>query len=202
MLICNALTYVEYTGPALPQRHFPAYFETGRRGNGSFPSHLYLTQISTTAVRVHLYVLAGSWRSVVGSALHRSLNGEVLIQHTQGSFLVTLWYKSWAVSRYFNPSPIHSSKSRKLIHIALPLISSLMSEQQWRMTLNNFVQRRGIQNNIAWGDPVSVGALHAPSWTITVYYKGVQYGRGTGATISQAKEIAAQQAYRSLLSEM
>ncbi|KAI0639875.1 hypothetical protein C8Q77DRAFT_1152810 [Trametes polyzona] len=73
-----------------------------------------------------------------------------------------------------------------------------MSQQRatdWRMELNNFAQRHHLVPE--WHE-VCFGPGNAPTWTASVFFNGVEYGRGSATNLGAAKEIAAEQAMRTL----
>ncbi|KAI0783363.1 hypothetical protein C8Q75DRAFT_444198 [Abortiporus biennis] len=69
----------------------------------------------------------------------------------------------------------------------------------WRLQLNNVLQRSYGTRALDWTDS-HYGPEHAGYWESVVYIRGVEYGRGKGATQSEAREVAAQHAYNHLLS--
>ncbi|KAI1787548.1 hypothetical protein LXA43DRAFT_705536 [Ganoderma leucocontextum] len=71
----------------------------------------------------------------------------------------------------------------------------------WRGQLNNYIQRNGLQSNIYWGTPQQVGPRHMPTWTISVFFNHIEYGRGSATRLDIAKETAAEQALKTLWGE-
>ncbi|TBU34438.1 hypothetical protein BD309DRAFT_946270 [Dichomitus squalens] len=76
-----------------------------------------------------------------------------------------------------------------------------MSTDHWRMQLNNYVQRNGLQNFVSWTQPVPSGPRNAPTWTIAVFFNGTEYGRGSSTRLDSAKEIAAELCLKALWSQ-
>ncbi|KAI0361112.1 hypothetical protein OH77DRAFT_1516127 [Trametes cingulata] len=71
-----------------------------------------------------------------------------------------------------------------------------MSEH-WRMDLNNYVQINNLGPYVQWTQH-QTGPRNAPTWTATVIFNGVEYGRGSATNLGAAREIAAEQALRAL----
>ncbi|KAI0778654.1 hypothetical protein BD413DRAFT_609235 [Trametes elegans] len=61
----------------------------------------------------------------------------------------------------------------------------------WRMELNNYAQKQRIA--ISWQE-ISTGPKNAPTWIVTVFINGQQYGRAESAVKASARELAAEQA--------
>jgi len=68
------------------------------------------------------------------------------------------------------------------------------------MALNNWLQANMTHNALTWEAQQS-GLRHAPTWVAVAKIKGVEYGRGSGASQGAAKEAAAYQALAALRAE-
>ncbi|KAG2118101.1 uncharacterized protein F5147DRAFT_648489 [Suillus discolor] len=68
-----------------------------------------------------------------------------------------------------------------------------------RMQLNNFLQRRFRCTQGLRIDSSSTGPGHALQWTVIVYFRETEYGRGEGATKAFATENACQIALQALM---
>ncbi|KAI0800804.1 hypothetical protein C8Q74DRAFT_445503 [Fomes fomentarius] len=82
-----------------------------------------------------------------------------------------------------------------------PLYTDLLKMDHWRMQLNNYCQRNNLQHFVAWSNPVQTGPQNAPTWTISVFFNQVEYGRGSAINVGAAREIAAEMALRALWSQ-
>ncbi|KAG2367717.1 hypothetical protein BDR07DRAFT_1392751 [Suillus spraguei] len=74
-------------------------------------------------------------------------------------------------------------------------------QNHYRMQLNNYLQRRfgtaGPQGLRL--DKSSSGPEHAPCWTVIVYFRDYEYGRGQATSKTSAREIACQMALQALM---
>ncbi|KAI0334474.1 hypothetical protein GY45DRAFT_1367644 [Cubamyces sp. BRFM 1775] len=70
-----------------------------------------------------------------------------------------------------------------------------MSQQHWTMELNNFCAKNRMTCSWVEGQ---CGPRNAPTWTVSAFINGIEYGRGSSLTKTAAKEIAAETALRSL----
>ncbi|KIJ66361.1 hypothetical protein HYDPIDRAFT_109372, partial [Hydnomerulius pinastri MD-312] len=67
-----------------------------------------------------------------------------------------------------------------------------------RQALNNYLQRvYGHTRHLTWGTG-SQGPHHQPTWLAIAYIAEIEYGRGTGLSIGDAKEAAAGMALSAL----
>ncbi|KAI0369341.1 hypothetical protein BV20DRAFT_1053378 [Pilatotrama ljubarskyi] len=71
-----------------------------------------------------------------------------------------------------------------------------MSEH-WRMALNDYIQKNNLGAHVQWTQ-TQAGPQNALSWTACVFFRGVEYGRGSATTLGAARELAAEQALRAL----
>ncbi|KAI0344830.1 hypothetical protein BDW22DRAFT_1354991 [Trametopsis cervina] len=67
-----------------------------------------------------------------------------------------------------------------------------MSDNHWRMQLNNFLQGNGGTKMLSW-DVYSSGPSHQVVWTAITYIRGVQYAKCVSTRQNAAMEDAAQQ---------
>ncbi|KAI0756539.1 hypothetical protein C8Q80DRAFT_1264584 [Daedaleopsis nitida] len=75
-----------------------------------------------------------------------------------------------------------------------------MSEH-WRMQFNNYLQRNNLTPYVRWGQPMQTGPQNAPTWTISVFFNQIEYGRGSAINVGAARELAAEMALRALWSQ-
>jgi len=68
-----------------------------------------------------------------------------------------------------------------------------------RMRLNNLLQSRKTMQ-LTWQTTQS-GPAHQPTWQATACINGAEFGKGTGQTQGQAKEVAAREAYNKIVSQ-
>ncbi|KAI0354235.1 hypothetical protein OH77DRAFT_1521867 [Trametes cingulata] len=71
-----------------------------------------------------------------------------------------------------------------------------MSEQ-YRMALNDYIQKNKLSGEVRWEQTQS-GPQNAATWTASVFFRGVEYGRGSATSLGAARELAAEQALRAL----
>ncbi|KAG1757090.1 hypothetical protein EDB19DRAFT_1822267 [Suillus lakei] len=74
----------------------------------------------------------------------------------------------------------------------------VQSAPHHRMQLNNYLQRRFGSTQGLSVDGSSTGPGYALCWTVVVYFRDLEYGRGKGATKASAAEIACQIALQAL----
>lgn len=67
-----------------------------------------------------------------------------------------------------------------------------------RMQLNNYLQRRFGNTQGLRLDKFSTGPEHAPCWTVIVYFRDYEYGRGQATTKVSATETACEIALQAL----
>ncbi|KAH9896521.1 hypothetical protein C8Q73DRAFT_788873 [Cubamyces lactineus] len=65
----------------------------------------------------------------------------------------------------------------------------------WPMELNNYCQTN--RKQMAWTQN-SYGQQNTATWTVAVLIDGIEYGRGSGRSVRQAKAVAAEMALRAL----
>ncbi|KAI0801521.1 hypothetical protein C8Q74DRAFT_498573 [Fomes fomentarius] len=58
--------------------------------------------------------------------------------------------------------------------------------------------RNNLQHVIAWSIPVQTGPPNEPTWTISVFFDQVEFGRGSAINVGAAREIAAEMTLRAL----
>ncbi|EPQ57651.1 hypothetical protein GLOTRDRAFT_128008 [Gloeophyllum trabeum ATCC 11539] len=76
----------------------------------------------------------------------------------------------------------------------------MSSVDQWRMELNNYLQRSQQTGILSW-EVTSSGPPHARIWTAVAYIRGVEYGHASASTSAGAKEEAARQTLSALRAE-
>ncbi|OAX42675.1 hypothetical protein K503DRAFT_682892 [Rhizopogon vinicolor AM-OR11-026] len=76
------------------------------------------------------------------------------------------------------------------------LIFSLIDQ---RMQLNNYLQRRFRSTRDVQLVESATGPAHAQWWTVVVFFRHIEYGRGVGLTKSSATELACQMALQALM---
>ncbi|KAG2138661.1 uncharacterized protein EDB93DRAFT_709808 [Suillus bovinus] len=76
---------------------------------------------------------------------------------------------------------------------------SVPDQSHHRMQLNNFLQHRFRSTQDLRIDSSSTGPGHALWWTVIVYFRDHEYGRGEGATKASARELACQIALQALM---
>lgn len=67
-----------------------------------------------------------------------------------------------------------------------------------RMTLNNWVQGRFGRADDLTSEELLTGPRHAATWVVIVYFRGIEYGRGTSTKKNAAKDQAAERALAAL----
>ncbi|KAI0715082.1 hypothetical protein C8Q76DRAFT_729525 [Earliella scabrosa] len=82
-----------------------------------------------------------------------------------------------------------------------PTHLQLAMSDHWRMQFNNYCQRNNLQAYVSWPNPMQTGPQNAPTWTASVYFNGIEYGRGSANTVGAAREIAAEMALKALWSQ-
>ncbi|KIP11720.1 hypothetical protein PHLGIDRAFT_114299 [Phlebiopsis gigantea 11061_1 CR5-6] len=76
-----------------------------------------------------------------------------------------------------------------------------MSGDHWRLKLNNLMQATYGVQNLRW-EQYQAGPQHTAPWTAIAYIRNVEWGRGSSHILADAKEAAAQMAYRALYKEV
>jgi dsRNA-specific ribonuclease len=76
---------------------------------------------------------------------------------------------------------------------------SAPDQNHYRMQLNNFLQHRYRSTQNLRLESSSSGPGHALWWTVIVYFRDCEYGRGEGATKAIATENACQIALQALM---
>ncbi|TFK53658.1 hypothetical protein OE88DRAFT_1655880 [Heliocybe sulcata] len=66
-----------------------------------------------------------------------------------------------------------------------------------RMALNNWLQGHPRFGKVTWAQSQG-GLQHDPVWSATAYVRGIEYGKGMGTTLGEAKEKAAYAALAAL----
>ncbi|OJA21699.1 hypothetical protein AZE42_13783 [Rhizopogon vesiculosus] len=68
-----------------------------------------------------------------------------------------------------------------------------------RTQLNNYLQRRFRSTRDVQLVESATGSVRARRWTVVVFFRHIQYGRGEGLTKSSAMELACQKALQALM---
>ncbi|KAG1885989.1 hypothetical protein F4604DRAFT_1723970 [Suillus subluteus] len=92
----------------------------------------------------------------------------------------------------------YNTQRRQGEHVALGQQSAPI-QNHYRMQLNNFLQHRFRSTQDLRLDSSSTGPERALWWTVIVYFRDCEYGRGEGATKASATEIACQIALQALM---
>ncbi|TCD60259.1 hypothetical protein EIP91_010451 [Steccherinum ochraceum] len=75
-----------------------------------------------------------------------------------------------------------------------------MSDQHWRMQLNNYLQSNGGTRMLQW-EVYSTGPPHQIQWTAITYVRGVEYARCVGTRQGVTMENAAKQTLDALYAD-